>query len=135
MTRDSRRRRNFFLEDAEDHPEPGDAFSNPDLDSRVQIFSSEAQVLLSHVSTRQSSPLYLHLPSNCVLDAVMFVARLQGLCQKGHCVVICHVKFCQLGCHFHVGFAILTRCLLLLQLHRSGDPDMYEHSRRRTCRI
>ena len=44
MSRNSRRRRNFFLEDAEDYLEPVDAFSNPDLDSRVQIFSSEAQV-------------------------------------------------------------------------------------------
>lgn len=44
MSRNSRRRRNFFLEDAEDYLDPVDAFSNPDLDSRVQIFSSEAQV-------------------------------------------------------------------------------------------
>ena len=57
MSRNSRRRRNFFLEDADDHLEPVDAFSNPDLDSRVQIFSSEAQVLLNHVSMCSTSQL------------------------------------------------------------------------------
>ena len=57
MSRNSRRRRNFFLEDADDHLEPVDAFSNPDLDSRVQIFSSEAQVLLKHMSICSTSQL------------------------------------------------------------------------------
>lgn len=50
MSRNSRRRHNFFLEDAEDYLEPVDAFSNPDLDSRVQIFSSEAQVLPKNIA-------------------------------------------------------------------------------------
>ena len=56
MTRDSRRRRNFYLEDAEDHPEPVDAFSNPDLDSRVEIFAPEAQVL----NPKPSAPARAH---------------------------------------------------------------------------
>jgi hypothetical protein len=56
MSRNSRRRRNFFLEDAEDYLEPVDAFSNPDLDSRVQIFSSEAQVPPEDVCCRGTFP-------------------------------------------------------------------------------
>ena len=67
MSRNSRRRRNFFLEEAEDYLEPVDAFSNPDLDSRVQIFSSEAQVQPNHMPSHNVSALLGTPLTPCVI--------------------------------------------------------------------
>lgn len=53
MTRDARRRRNFFMEAADEDEEEEDLrdhFINPDLENRVQIFSSETQVCTLEVS-------------------------------------------------------------------------------------
>jgi hypothetical protein len=74
MSRNSRRRRNFFLEDAEDYLDPVDAFSNPDLDSRVQIFSSEAQV----------RPTYARCCSIGVLSSVIMGAAAGCFCWNAH---------------------------------------------------